>query len=89
MISKTYPPLVRSSLQLFPLFVSKPSSRGGLFVLFYYYPFVQLIDSLAVSTRYEMPVGIDCYLNRRVPHLLFDIGEAFAPLDEQASERMT
>src|SRR5215510_7313891 len=35
-----------------------------------------------------MPVNIDGHLNRGMPHLLFDVCEAFAVLDEQACECM-
>jgi len=48
---------------------------------------VEPIDRRAIPAGHEMPIDIDRYLNRAVPHLLLHVRETLPLLDEQRGKR--
>jgi hypothetical protein len=49
---------------------------------------VQPINGRAVSTRHQVPVGVDRDLNARASHLVPRVGQGLALLNQQARKRV-
>ena len=53
------------------------------------YPFIQLVDGLAVSAWDQVPVDVHGYLVRTVSDLISNIGQTFALLDQGRRESVS